>query len=80
MNARLAEQSGKSGGKAAVSGNGAKPVAGKSAPKLAPRAIKGQAVANQKATQSSANRARLEREFMSSGDKRSLEAFILSTL
>ena len=80
MDARLAEQSGKSGGKAAVNGNGVKPVAGKSAPKLAPRPIKGQAVANQKATQSSANRARLEREFMASGDKRSLEAFILSTL
>lgn len=80
MYARLAEQSGKSGGKAVVSGNGVKPGAGKSAPKLAPRAIKAGAVANQKATQSSANRARLEREFMNSGDKRSLEAFILSTL
>jgi hypothetical protein len=79
MYARLAEQPGKSGGKAAAT-NGSKIPAGKSAPKLAPRPIKGQAVANQKATQSSAQRARLEREFMSSGDKRSLEAFILSTL
>ena len=79
MYARLAEQPGKSGGKAAAT-NGSKIPAGKSAPKLAPRAIKAGAVANQKATQSSAQRARLEREFMDSGDKRSLEAFILSTL
>lgn len=79
MTVRLSKQPGNSGGKVAAT-NGSKIPAGKPAPKLAPRAIKAGAVANQKATQSSANRARLEREFMNTGDKRSLEAFILSTL
>ena len=79
MTARLMEQSGKSGGKVAAT-NGSKTPTGKPAPKLAPRPIKGQAVATQKPTQQSANRGRLEREFLNTGDKRSLEAFILSTL
>ena len=78
LRARLSEQSGKSNGKEAVSGNGK--IAAKLVPKLAPRAIKAGSVANQKATQGSAQRTKLHQEFLGSGDKRSLEAYILSTL
>jgi hypothetical protein len=84
MKARLAEeQSGQAGSKAASPGgaNGKAAVApGRPAPKLAPRAIKPGATARQQSTKGSAVASRLEREFLGSGDKDKLTAFIASTL
>jgi hypothetical protein len=84
MQARLAEeQSGGAGSKVASPGgvNGKATAApGRPAPKLAPRAIKPGATARQQSTKGSAATSRLEREFLGSGDKDTLTAFIASTL
>jgi hypothetical protein len=82
MNVRLAVES-KNGGKSAgTAANGQRPLsAGTSAgPKLAPRAVKPGVAPLQTTRKAGGASARLERQFLSSGSKQDLEAYIASTL
>jgi hypothetical protein len=73
MQVRMAAAEAKNGGKAASAHGGL-------APKLAPRAIKPGATPLQQPTRQAGTASRLERQFLGSGDKNDLTAFIASTL